>query len=148
MPHPSREVVRYETGIFIAASETLSFCNSKDMRVKTEPLAQFVAMYSHLRSGLDSANRFGGVFTYWDPERERYIYLLLVEEKYNDIAEYDRLKQCLQRVREHANVNGVSHIAMPRIGCVDDRRMDKRGDLHRFDFSRQSLYRDRVHDGA
>ena len=121
VPHPPREVVRYETGIFIAASQSLIFCNSGDMRVKTEPKAQFVAMYSHLRPGLDSINRVGGVLIYWDPERERHIYLLLVKEKYNDVAEYYRLKECLERVREHASVNGVSHFAMPMIGCVDDR---------------------------
>ena len=32
-----------------------------------------------------------------------------------------KLKECLERVREPANFNGVSHFAMPRIGCVDDR---------------------------
>ena len=37
------------------------------------------------------------------------------------MANYDRLKECLERVREHANVNGVSHFAMPRIICADDR---------------------------
>ena len=121
VPYPPREVVRYETGIFIAATESLIFCNSGDMRVKTEPMAQFVAMYSHLRPGLDSVNRVGGVLIYWDLEREHYIYLHLVKEKYNDVAEYDGLKECLERVRELANVNGVSHFAMPRVGCVDDR---------------------------
>ena len=121
VPHPPREVVRFETGIFMAASESLIFCNSRVMRVKMEPVAQVVAMYSHLRPGLDSVNRVGGVLIYWDPERERYIYLLLVKERYSDVAEYDRLKECLERVREHANVNGVSHFAMPRIGCVDNR---------------------------
>ena len=90
-PHPPREVVRYETGIFIAASESLVFRNSGDM-----PIAQFVAMYSHLRPGFDSVNRVGGVLIYWDPERERYIYLLPVKEKYSDVAEYGKLKQCLK----------------------------------------------------
>ena len=120
-PHPPTEVVRYETGILIAASESLIFCTSGDMRVKTEAMTQFVAMYSHLRPGLDSINRVGGVLIYWDPERERYIYVLFVKEKYNDVAEYDRLKECLERVKEHASVNGVSHFAMPRIGCVHER---------------------------
>ena len=40
---PPREVVRYETGIFIAASKSLIFCTSGDMQVKTEPMTQFVA---------------------------------------------------------------------------------------------------------
>ena len=121
VPHPPRDVVRYETGNFIAASESMFFCNSRDMRVKTESMVQFVAMYSHLRLRLDSVNQVGGVLVYWESERERYSYLLLVKVKYNDVAQYDRLKECLKRVRQHANVNGVSHFAMPRIGCVDNR---------------------------
>ena len=71
VPHPPREVVRYDTGMFIVAMESLIFCNSGDMRVKTEPMAQFVATHSRLRPGLDSVNRVGGVLIYWDPERER-----------------------------------------------------------------------------
>ena len=86
MPHPPREVVLYGTGIFKAALDTLIFCNSGDMRVKTEPMVQFVAFFSHLRPGPDSVNQVGGVLNFWDPERERYIYLLLVKEKYNDAA--------------------------------------------------------------
>ena len=78
-------------------------------------------MFSHFRPALDSVNRVGGVLNYWDTERERYIYLLHLKEKYKDVAEYDRLKECLERVSEHANINGVSHIAMPRISCVDNR---------------------------
>ena len=93
VPHPPREVVRYETGFFIAASESLIFYNSGDMRVKTEPMVQFVAMYLHLRPGLDSVNRVGGVLIYWDTERERYIFLLPVKERYSDVAEYDSFKK-------------------------------------------------------
>ena len=92
VPHPPKEVVRYDTGIFIAAPEALIFCNSGEMRVETQPMVQFVARYSPLRSGLDSVNRVGGILSYWDPERERYIYLLLVKEKYNGVAKYDRQK--------------------------------------------------------
>ena len=124
VPHPPREV-RYGTGIFIAAFVSLIFCNSGDMRLKTEPMVQFVSMFSHLKPGLDSVNRVGGVLIYWDPERDRYIYPLQPStgerKKYKDVAGYDRLKESLERVREHANVNGVSLFPMPRIGCVDDR---------------------------
>ena len=96
VPHPPRGVVSYETGIFIAASESLIFCNSGDMRVTTEPMAHFVAMFPHLRPALHSVNQVGGGLIFWDLERERYIYLLLVKENYNDVAEYERLKECLE----------------------------------------------------
>ena len=64
--HPPRELVRYEPGTFIALSESLIFCNSGNMRVKTQPMAQVVATYSHLRPGNGSINRVGGVLIYWD----------------------------------------------------------------------------------
>ena len=130
----------------MAASESSIFCNSGDMRVKIEPIALFVSRYSHMRPGLVSVNRVGGVLINWDPERERYIYLLLVEEKYIDVAKYDRLKECLERVRVHANVNGVSHFAMPRIGCVDD-RLEWINVAICIDSIFQSLYSDRVNAG-
>ena len=38
VPHPPRKVVRYETGIFVAPSESLIFCKSGDKRVETEPM--------------------------------------------------------------------------------------------------------------
>ena len=37
-----------------------------------------------------------------------------------EVAKYDVLKESLLRVKEHASSPGISKLAMPRIGCVDD----------------------------
>ena len=56
IPHPPRELVKYATGKFMESSNSLVFCFSGDMRVKSLPMTEFVVRYSHLRP-----NRIGVV---------------------------------------------------------------------------------------
>ena len=121
IPHPPTEVVKYATGNFMESSGSLVFCVSGDMRVKSLPMTDFVVRYSHLRPTEDSVNRVGGMLVYWDRGQSRYIYLLMTEEKYTDVAKYDDLKSCLREMSAHAALKGVSCFAMPRIGVVDGR---------------------------
>ena len=60
IPHSPREVVKYATGIFRESSNSLIFCVSGNMRVKSSPMAEFVVRYSHSRPTKDSVNRVGG----------------------------------------------------------------------------------------
>ena len=121
IPHPPREVVRYATGIFMESSNSLVFCVSGDLRVKSSPMTEFVVRYSHLRPTEDSVNRAGGMLVYWDREQSRYIYFLMTEEKHTDVAKYDDSKSGLRDMSAHAALKGVSCFAMPRIGVADDR---------------------------
>ena len=41
------------------------------------------------------------------------------KRKKSDVAKYDRLQECLERIKEQTNANGVSNLALPSIGCVD-----------------------------
>ena len=121
IPHPPREVLKYATGNFMESSSSSVFCVSGDMRVKSSPMTDSVVRYLHLRPTEDSVNRVGGMLVYWDSEQSRYIYLLMTEEKYTDVAKYDDLKSCLREMSAHAALKGVSCFAMPKIGVVDDR---------------------------
>ena len=121
IPHPPRKVAKYATGNFMESSSSLVFCVSGDMRVKSSPMTEFFVRYSHLRPTEDSVNRFGGMLVYWDSGHSRYIYLLMTKEEYTDVAKYDDLKSCLIEMSAHAALKGVSRLAMPRIGVVDDR---------------------------
>ena len=120
IPHPPREVVKYATGNFMESSNWLVFRVSGDMRVKTSPMTDFVVRFSHSRPTEDSVNRVGGMLVYWDREQSRYIYLLIMKEKYTDIAKYDDLKKRLREKSAHAALKSVSCFAMSRIGVVDD----------------------------
>ena len=121
IPHPPREVVKYATGNFMESSNSLVFCVSGNMRVKSSPMTDFAVRSSHLRSTQDSVNRVGGMLVYWDSECSRYIFLLMTKEKYTDVAKYDDLKSCLRETIAHAALKGFSCLAMPRIGVIDDR---------------------------
>ena len=121
IPHPSREVVKYATGNFMESSSSLVFCVSGDMRIKSSPMTEFVVSYSHLRPKEDSVNLVGGMLVYWGSQHSSYIYLLITNEKYTDVAKYDDLKSCLREMSGHAALKGVSCFAMPRIGIVDGR---------------------------
>ena len=121
IPHPPREVVKYETGNFMDSSNSLVFCVSGDMRVKSSPMTEFVVRYSHLRPTENSVNRVGGMLVYWDSEQSRYISLLMTKEKYTDVAKFDDLKSCLRELSAYAALKGISCFAMPRIEVVDDR---------------------------
>ena len=103
------------------SSSSLVFCVSGDMRVEPSPMTEFVVKYSYLRSTEDCVNRIGGMLVYWDSEQSRYIYLLMTEEKYSDVAKYDDMKSCLRELSAHAALKGVLCFAMPRIEVVDDR---------------------------
>ena len=106
-PHPRREVKKYATGNFMESSSSLVSCASRDMRVKSSAMMDFVFRYSHLRPKEDSVNRVGGMSVYWDSEQSRYIYLLMTKEKYTDVAKYDDLKSFLREMSAHLKLESL-----------------------------------------
>ena len=118
--HPPREVVRYREGDFFESPDSLVLCVSADMRVATAPMKSFVKKFSHLPPLAESVNRVGGFLVYQDVEKGRYVYILITKHCKGEVAKYDVLKESLLRVKEHASSHGISKLAMPRIGCVDD----------------------------
>ena len=120
LAHPPREVVRYREGDFLESPDSLVLCIAADMRVSTAPMKYFIRSYSHLSPLGESVNRVGGFLVYKDENLVRYVYLLITKPSIEEVAKYDTLKVCLLRMKEHASSHGVSKLAMPRIGCVDD----------------------------
>ena len=118
--HPPREVVRYREGDFFESPDSLVLCVSADMRVATTPMKSFVKTYSYLPPLAESVNRVGGFLVYRDVTKGRYVYILITKHCKGEVAKYDVLKESLLRVKEHASSHGISKLAMPRIGCVDD----------------------------
>ena len=120
-PQPPRELLKNETGNFMEPTSLLVFCVSGDMRVKTQPMTEFVVDYSHLRPTEDSLNRFGEFLVDWNRKESRYIFLLMTIGKHTDNAKYDDLKSCLREMSAHESLKGVSYFALPQNGTVNDR---------------------------
>ena len=82
----------------------------------------FADFLSHKILGLRSTCRkarlfMGQVFPFWDPTGKRYIYNLVTKERYCDKPNLSTLSKTLEAMKSHASMNGVSTIAIPKLGC-------------------------------
>ena len=59
----------------------------------------------------------GQVFPFWDSTGKRYIYNLVTKERYCDKPNLSTLSKTLESMKIHASTNGVSTIAIPKLGC-------------------------------
>ena len=57
----------------------------------------------------------------WLPETRRYLYHLVTKQNYFNKPTYSTLRASLERMRTHAENNGISRISMPCIGTRLDR---------------------------
>ena len=60
------------------------------------------------------------VFPFWDSSSRRYIFNLVIKEKYSDKPDLQTLATALQNKQAHATTHGVSTIAILKIGCGVD----------------------------
>ena len=59
----------------------------------------------------------GQVYPFWDPTEKRYIYNLVTKERYCDKPNLSTLSKPIEAMKSHASMNGVSTIAIPKLGC-------------------------------
>ena len=97
---------------------SIGHCISADAR-KSKGFADFL---SHRIPGLRSTCRqaklfMGQVFAFWDSTGKRYIYNLVTKERFCDKLNLSTLSKTLEAMKIHASTNGVSAIAVPKLGC-------------------------------
>ena len=59
----------------------------------------------------------GQVFPFWDSTGQRYIYNLVTKERFCDKPNLSTLSKTLEARKIHAGTNGVSAIAISKLGC-------------------------------
>ena len=106
-----------EVSIFLQLN-SIGHCISADARM-SQGFADFL---SHRIPGLISicgkAKLFmGQIFYVWDSTGKRYIYNLVTKERFYDKPNLSTLSKTLEAVKIHASMNGVSTIAIPKLGC-------------------------------
>ena len=57
----------------------------------------------------------------WIPSQKRYIYHLITKQKFHNKPTFGTLRASLERLRTHAEENGVRQISMPCIGSGLDK---------------------------
>ena len=63
----------------------------------------------------------GQVYPFWDPTGKRYIYNLVTKERFCDKPNLPTLSRTLEAMKIHASTDGVSTIAIPKLGRGLDR---------------------------
>ena len=97
---------------------SVGHCISADARM-SKGFADFL---SHRIPGLRSTCRkaklfMGQIFPFWDSTRKRYIYNFVTKERFYDEPNLSTLSKTLEAMKIHASKNGVSTIAIPKLGC-------------------------------
>ena len=97
-------------------------CISADARM-SKGFADFL---SHRISGLRSTRRqarllMGQVYFFWDSTGKRYIYNLVTKESFCDKPNRLTLSKTLEAMKIRASTNGVSTVAIPKLGCGLDK---------------------------
>ena len=93
-------------------------CISADARM-SKGFADFL---SHKNPGLRSTCRkarlfMGQVYPFWDSTGKRYIYNLVTKERFCDKPNLSTLSKRSEAMKIHESTNGVSTIAIPKLGC-------------------------------
>ena len=97
---------------------SIGHCISADARMKKG----FTDFLSDRILGLSSTCRKAKFFTrqvfpIWDSTGKRYLYNLVTKERYCDKPNLSTLSKTLEAMKSHANMNSVSTIAIPKLGC-------------------------------
>ena len=105
----------------IQQPNSIGHCISVDARISKG----FADSLSHRTSGLGSTCRkaklfMGQVYPFWDSTEKRYIYNLVTKERFYEKPNPSTLPKTLETMKIHASMNGVSTIAIPKLGCALD----------------------------
>ena len=95
-------------------SHSLCHCVSRDFRLGKGIAKLFREKFGRIDELKSSGAGVRDIAVLKD--KERYIYNLVTKEVYSGKPTYETLRQCLEKMREHAVRNNVRHLSMPRIG--------------------------------
>lgn len=96
-------------------SHSLCHCVSRDFRLGKGIAKLFREKFGRIDELKSSGAGVRDIAVLKD--KERYIYNLVTKEVYSGKPTYETLRQCLEKMREHAVRNNVRQLSMPRIGC-------------------------------
>ena len=97
------------------SSSSLAHCISVDCRLGKGIAKIFREKFGRINEIKECKAKVGEIAVLRD--RSRFIYNLVTKEKYYGKPSYESLRQALEKMKEHAVMNKVTEICMPKIGC-------------------------------
>ena len=108
------------TGNPFESTHSIAFCVSADFKMSTDIAGKIQHTYlTEYPSNLD--HMYIPLWPQWLPKEKRYIYHLVTKQKFYNKTTYSTLLFSLERMRIHAESNGIHRTSLPCIGLDLDR---------------------------
>lgn len=125
-------MLREVEGDLFSAPKThsLAHCVGADMLMGAGIAVKFKQTYGRINELMAQQVKSGGVAVLKD--EDRFIYYLVTKPESYGSPTYEDLRSALSDMKSHMEKNGVSKLAIPRIGCgIDGLEWDKvQNELH------------------
>lgn len=106
-------------GDLFSAQESLAHCVSRDFYMGKGIALDFKKRFQRVRELHEQEKGIGDVATLLDGER--FIYYLVTKDRFYHKPTYASLRQSIRKMKEHMVENGITELAIPKIGCGLDR---------------------------
>ena len=114
--------LRYQEiiGDLFHSTDSLAHCVSADFKMSAG-IARKIRRNFSTSYPINLDHRLNPLWPQWIPSQSRYIYHLITKQKFYNKPTYGTLRASLERMRTHAEENGVRQISMPCIGSGLDK---------------------------
>ena len=102
-------------GDLFSSSESLAHCVSSDLKMSRSIAVQFRGHFSEYATLASANSSIGDII--WFKSGNRYIFNLVTKFKFYHKPKYSALQLCLENLRDHLCMLGVSRLSVPKLGC-------------------------------
>lgn len=96
-------------------------CVSRDLKMGAGIALQFRTRYGRVDELAKQCKTIGQSAYMSEEKTGRHLFYMITKERYWDKPTYSNLEHVIIDVREQCKSKGITHIAMPQIGCGLDR---------------------------
>jgi len=110
-------------GDLFAAStnNSLAHCVSEDLKMSKGIADTFRKNFGQVNNLVSQNKKVGEVAHICDPINGQHVFYMITKSRYFEKPSYEALFMCLVELRDLCKKLGITHLAMPRIGCGLDK---------------------------
>ena len=114
--------IRYQKviGDVFYSTDSLAHCVSADFKISTD-IARKIRRNFSMNCPINLDHRLNPLWPQWIPSQKKCVHQLITKQKFHNKPTFGTLRASLERLRTHAEENGVRQISMPCIDSVLDK---------------------------